>query len=942
MQMCAPPCSFFWALIILSSIPARVDGCDFAQPVCGAHASGDIMIGIMLPCHRKVKALQERIRPEGFQCLDFDLESFLSSLAVIHEIETINAASFLPGVRLGYLMCDTCSSASKALQSVGHMLEVNGSLNVLCDYTDYRPRVKIVLGALYSEVSIVVARLLTVYMVPLLSSTSSAPDLSDKLRYPVFMRTIPSDKHQTKAVATIMHHFGWNWVGVVYGDDEYGSAAFQSFLGDAEANSVCLAYQEALPSYLDHSHSLQHIKRVAEQIRSSDAQVVLLILKVELVEVLFQEMIRTNTSRTWIASDSWSKSRVLAHMEGINKVGDILGLTFVSEKSESFDNYLKNLTATPGGYNRFIEEYKNLRFNCSSECFSSKPPSYCPTPDLLRIKSANACTFKDPQEENDDFLVKGLDTSETFLHKVAVRATANALKKLLKCNSSSCLGEINFPPWKLLKELKKVKFEFDNQNFYFDENGDFLSFYDLVMWEQDGHHRRFQKIGKYHVLDGKIKIDIENIIWFSTANTTIPQYRCSERCAPGSVKKILNVYCCYNCTPCLEGTFTDAWDLHTCKACPNGTWSLKGWDQCMPRSESYLRWKDTHPIIMIAATVFGILLLFVTFIVFLVYRDSPPMKRAEVRLSCIMMAGLSVSFASVICFMGKPSVHLCRARQVMYALGFTLCVSCVLVKAYRTFLAFLPFGQLTCRRLNKLYKPTVIVVVITALQGIICLLWLIFDSPDIDPTPPSPQSMIKLIQCSEGPTYIGFGFMLVYIALLALVGFLLAVKVRKVPQEFSETGYIIFSMLMYLFVWVCFIPVYITNNQNASPVQASAILVSTYGIIFCHFLPKCYEALRGSKTDTLESILRRWRVISSQKVDLVTDIDIHIPEMNTSSVTSNRFSITSTTSILKSLETLSEDSPTDSEVIITPVSNKKMHAYTKLGTKLRRRRSISI
>lgn len=419
----------------------------------------------------------------------------------------------------------------------------------------------------------------------------------------------------------------------------------------------------------------------------------------------------------------------------------------------------------------------------------------------------------------------------------------------------------------------------------------------------------------------------------------IPQYRCSERCAPGSVKKILNIYCCYNCTPCLEGTFTDAWDLHTCKACPNGTWSLKGWAQCMPRSESYLRWKDTHPIIMIAATVLGILLLFVTFIVFLVYRDSLPMKRAEVRLSCIMMTGLSVSFASVICFMGKPSVHLCRARQVMYALGFTLCVSCVLVKAYRTFLAFLPFGQLTSRRLNKLYKPTVIVIVITALQGIICLLWLIFDSPDIDPTPPSPQSMIKLIQCSEGPTYIGFGLMLVYIALLALLGFLLAVKGRKVPQEFSETGYIIFSMLMYLFVWVCFIPVYITNNENASPVQASAILVSTYGIIFCHFLPKCYEALRGSKTDTLESILRRWRVISSRKVDLVTDI--HIPEMNTSSVTSNRFSITSTT-ILKTLETLSEVSPTDSEVIITPVSNKKMHAYTKLGTKLRRRRSISI
>lgn len=322
------------------------------------------------------------------------------------------------------------------------------------------------------------------------------------------------------------------------------------------------------------------------------------------------------------------------------------------------------------------------------------------------------------------------------------------------------------------------------------------------------------------------------------------------------------------------------------------------------------------------------------------------MKRAEVRLSCVMMAGLAVSFASVICFMGKPSVHLCRARQVMYAMGFTLCVSCILVKAYRTFLAFLPFGQMTNRRLHKLYKPPVIVTVITILQGIICLLWLIFDSPDIDDTPPSAQSMKIIIQCREGATYIGFGIMLSYIALLALGGFLLAFKGRKVPQEFSETGYIIFSMLMYLFVWVCFIPVYITNNEKRTPVQASAILVSSYGIIFCHFLPKCHEALWASKTDTMETIQRRWRVISSPNRDSEIEIDINIPGLITPSQKSSRFSISSTSTILKISGTESEVSLDDSKLVIMPTSNEKIHAYhlsNRLGTKMTwRRRSISL
>ncbi|KAK2856619.1 hypothetical protein Q5P01_005354 [Channa striata] len=315
--------SLVWALAMLISVLAPVNGYVFGQSICGAYAPGDVVIGIALPCHRKVKAVQDRIKPERFDCADFDISTFVRSLATIHEIDKVNAAGFLPGVRLGYTVCDTCSYASKALQNVNHMLAINSSIDVKWNYTDFRPRVKIILGAKYSEESIAMARLLNVYMVPLLSSTSSTSELSDKDRYPVFMRTIPSDKHQTKAVAKIMTHYGWNWIGVVYGDDEYGKAAFQSFLRDADANDICLAYQEVLPIYLDHSESHKIIQQVAQRIRYFSAQVVLLILKAELVELLFKEMITTNTSRTWIATDAWSRSLHLAQMDDINRAEEV-------------------------------------------------------------------------------------------------------------------------------------------------------------------------------------------------------------------------------------------------------------------------------------------------------------------------------------------------------------------------------------------------------------------------------------------------------------------------------------------------------------------------------------------------------------------------------------------------------------------------------------------
>ena len=299
-------------------------------------------------------------------------------------------------------------------------------------------------------------------------------------------------------------------------------------------------------------------------------------------------------------------------------------------------------------------------------------------------------------------------------------------------------------------------------------------------------------------------------------------------------------------------------DEDDCHPCPNDTWSLKGWTKCEPRTVKYLQWSDPYPIALLVGVGVGLLLLITVFVFFIVYRNTLLIKSANLLMSCFMMVGLAVSFGSVVLFMDEPSIHLCRAQQTMYALGFTLCVSCILVKAFRTFLAFMAFDPVRHHRLNKLYKPLIIMVLATSVQGLVCVFWLIYDTPNVDQTPPSNQSMIHVLQCSEGSS-VGFGVMHGYIALLALICFLLAFKGRKVPHDFSETGIIIFSMLIHLFVWLCFIPIYITKNESRPIVQASAILVSNYGIIFCYFIPKCYRAIWGKNTtEQIRASLRKF------------------------------------------------------------------------------------
>uniref|UniRef100_A0A667ZUV0 G-protein coupled receptors family 3 profile domain-containing protein n=1 Tax=Myripristis murdjan TaxID=586833 RepID=A0A667ZUV0_9TELE len=778
-------------ILIVTLLWDLVSCCDYTESTCGARRPGDIMIGVLRFIQITRETFQRNACHEYFFSSRFDIRTFVKILAIIHTIDTINDSGFLPGIHLGYVICDTCADASKAIQSALHMLSINNTMASQCDLAEHP--LKAIIGARYSEVSIAMARLLALSMVPQVSTRAT---LDDKLRFPSFLRTIPSDIHQTRALAHLMAHFDWNWVGVVSGDDDYGTVALQNFLKEAQDRQVCTAFQEVLPHYLGHDDIDRRIREVAEQIQSSKAEVVLLILKGQLVEKLFKVMIRKRISRTWIASDSWSMSRTLARMSGINKIGDIFGFHFISGQN-------------PG----FIEEYKDLRFGCSPE-----------------VQKHQAC-------------LNSTHTVQLYSEKVATWSIAHALRALLKCNHTICSGERNLPPWKV-REICKL-FLIISIQFFFDDSGSSASGYDLIKWVKREDGRYFEVVGEYNVMTSLLEISAASIEW-ATPNKTIPVSKCSESCPPGTSKKISTISCCHNCSECEEGTYTNVSNLHNCLKCPNGTWSLRGWRECQPRTENYLRWNEPFAVSFLAATGIGFLHLFSILIILLKGSQSVVFKVAGGKLCFVMIAGLVVSFSAVVLFVGRPNDHICRSRQTMYGLGFTLTVSCILVKAFRTFLAFLG-DRNQQHMLNKFYNPPVIIICGTAIQGLICLFWLVFDSPKLERRIRR-QTMTIELQCIEGSNW-GFCIMLSYIALLAIICFILAFKGRKVPQRFNETGYIIFSMIIYLFVWICFIPIYVTKIQQRSAVQASAIVVSNFGIIFCHFFPKCYMILCKKKKD---------------------------------------------------------------------------------------------
>ncbi|KAA0708990.1 G-protein coupled receptor family C group 6 member A [Triplophysa tibetana] len=734
--------------------------CDIPDDLSGAYLHGDFNCAILSSIHSRVINLHNRTRPEPFICSDFDLGSYLESLAAIHTIEEINDSKFLPGIKFGYKVCDPCASPTKALHCLEHLLAINGSLPVLSDFSDFRPSMKAVLGERYSELSIAVAKLLSLYMFPQISGTSSSPVLSDKLLYPSFMRVVPSDVYQAKALAKLMEHFSWSWVGVVYGDDDYGRAAHQSLRNETR-EKVCLDFEEVVPQYLNHVDIDWYIKNAVNTIKASSAKVVVLILKDELVAKIFKEMIQANMSRIWIASDAWSTYGPLTKMQDINKVGEIFGFSFIMGNIPGFEEYLKTPRPSPGAKNDFIEEYKELRRNCSIS------PLNCGV-GSLRSESGGLRYSSRPQ-------------------------------KLLKCNDTACPGDINFPPWQLVENIRSVNFTLDGISHSFDKNGDFMDGYDLLRWTKSNDSRIIDVVGKFLLKKGEVEL------WSEYQEITLPPSKCSESCPPGTSKDLVNTVksCCYNCTECPEGTYTNKSDEDSCHDCPKDQWSTKKQTKCEVFQYTYLFWSDVYPIVLLVAAAIGIAVVLTSFIIFYVHRETAIIKMADMKMSSFMLLGLMVSFVSVIMFIDRPNDHLCRAQQAVYGIGFTLCVSSILVKAFRTFLAFMIFEPNTKHQLNKLYKP------------------------------------------------------------------LINVLVRRVPQDFNDTGVIIFSMLIHLFVWLCFIPIYINKNKTEQQhiVQASAVLASNYGIIFCHVVPKCFIVLWDLSWNSRSAILGRLRRHTRQNTE---------------------------------------------------------------------------
>uniref|UniRef100_A0A8B9GW21 G-protein coupled receptors family 3 profile domain-containing protein n=1 Tax=Astyanax mexicanus TaxID=7994 RepID=A0A8B9GW21_ASTMX len=298
--------------------------------------------------------------------------------------------------------------------------------------------------------------------------------------------------------------------------------------------------------------------------------------------------------------------------------------------------------------------------------------------------------------------------------------------------------------------------------------------------------------GKYDLVIYKDKI-----IW-NTGNLT-PKAVCSEICPLGTRKARIKglPVCCFDCIPCADGSIS------------NTTGTLK----------------------------------------------TPIVKANNSDLSLLLLVSLILCFLCPLTFIGEPTVWSGMLRHTTFGITFALCISCVLGKTIVVVTAFratLPGNNMAAK-----FGPAQqrgIVCSCTAIQVVICILWLNISPPF--PNKLYEQSNKKIIlECNTGSDA-AFYSVLGYISLLAVICLVLAFLARKLPDNFNEAKVITLRMLIFCAVWITFIPAYISSpGKYTVAVEIFAILSSAFGLLFCIFMPKCYIILIKPEKNTKKHMM---------------------------------------------------------------------------------------
>uniref|UniRef100_A0A8C0V2S8 Taste 1 receptor member 1 n=1 Tax=Cyanistes caeruleus TaxID=156563 RepID=A0A8C0V2S8_CYACU len=560
-------------------------------------------------------------------CPQRALHGYCLSQALRFAVEEINNSStLLPNVTLGYEIYDTCSEPTNFHATLCALARKGRhDVQVLPSFQHYEPQAVAVIGPDSTRLALTTlpgpAHPPFPWLPLQISYEASTELLSLKRLYPSFLRTIPSDRKQVKAIFQLLQHFGWTWVVLLGSDNTYGSAGLDALQELLTASNVCVAYRGTIPASLDASNpQLHNLVRIITEVK---VNVTVVFSSRESVLPFFEVVVQKNiTGMVWVASEDWLLAQTIWQVPGIQTIGSVLGMAVEKPESTVLERFEAWKVSEEGAVAECAgrESVGNARLNCTQCCTGCR--ALATVPDMY-------------------------DAQSSFNVYSAVYAVAHGLHDLLGCDSGACSKGTVYP------------------------------------WQ-----------------------------------VRAPSSVCSEACEPGEMRTA-ELLPCPRCVRC-PTSFTDPFD---CQACGLGEWAPEKSEICFNRTIEFLSWSEPLSWVLLSLAVLLMLLIAALTILFALNASTPVVKSAGGKACFLMLGSLACTCSSLFCYLGEPSQVACLLRVPLFAISFTVFLSCVATRSFQILCIFKLNAR--CPALYEAWMrrqgPVLFVAASTAAQVALCV-----------------------------------------------------------------------------------------------------------------------------------------------------------------------------------------------------------------------------
>uniref|UniRef100_A0A7N8YAJ8 Metabotropic glutamate receptor 1 n=1 Tax=Mastacembelus armatus TaxID=205130 RepID=A0A7N8YAJ8_9TELE len=796
-----------------------------------ARMDGDVIIGALFSVHHQPSAEKVAERKCGDVREQYGIQRVE---AMFHTLDRINAdPNLLANISLGCEIRDSCWHSSVALEQSIEF--IRDSLISIRDDKDgpkwcidgtpsnqpppSKKPIAGVIGPGSSSVAIQVQNLLQLFNIPQIAYSATSIDLSDKTLFKYFLRVVPSDTLQARAILDIVKRFNWTYVSAVHTEGNYGESGMEAFKELASQEGLCIAHSDKIYSNAGEKHFDRLLRKLRE--RLPKARVVVCFCEGMTVRGLLMAMRRLGVFGEFllVGSDGWAdRYEVVEGYEQEAEGGITMKLQ--SEVVKSFDDYYLKLRLDANTRNPWFPEFWQYRFQCRLPGHTQENKNY-------KKVCSGSLHENYIQDSKMGFVINAIYAMAHGLHDMH--------KELCPGQTGLCRAMDPIDGSKLLDYLLKTSFGgVSGEEIYFDENGDTPGRYDIMNLQSvgDGRHD-YINVGSWH--EGILSID-DNKLWMNS--TDMVRSVCSEPCSKGQIKVIRKgeVSCCWICTTCKDNEYVQ--DEFTCKACELGWWPDDDLAGCQPLPLKYLDWADVESIVAVVFSCVGILITsFVTF-VFIQYRDTPVVKSSSRELCYIILAGIFLGYICPFTLIARPTVASCYLQRLLVGLSSAMCYSALVTKTNRIARILAGSKKKICTRKPRFmsaWAQVIIAFMLISVQLTLEITLIILEPPEPIKSYPSIREVYLICNTSN----IGMVAPLGYNGLLIMSCTYYAFKTRNVPANFNEAKYIAFTMYTTCIIWLAFVPIYFGSNYKIITTSFSVSLSVTVAL-GCMFTPKMY------------------------------------------------------------------------------------------------------